>query len=128
MLDSHHPSVMVIDDEVELAELYSRFLELSGFNCVYFTDPLEALDYFSKNMNRFSLVITDLKMPGIDGLELARRVRKYNNNVKILLVTAFLVEENLDEDEIKEAGTDTVLEKPFHFKDLKPILEEFLTI
>ncbi|HET6589692.1 MAG TPA: response regulator [Candidatus Nitrosocosmicus sp.] len=128
MSASLHPSVMVIDDEVELAELYSRFLELSGFNCVYFTDPLEALDYFSKNMNRFSLVITDLKMPGIDGLELAKRVRKYNNSVKILLVTAFLVEENLDHDKVMESGIDTVLEKPFHFKDLRPMIKEFLTI
>ncbi|MGD9533862.1 MAG: response regulator [Candidatus Nitrosocosmicus sp.] len=122
-----HPSVMVVDDERELVLLYSRFIELSGFNCVYFTSPREALDYFSNNPNGYNLIIIDLKMPDINGLELARRLRKFNDKVKIILVTAFLVEENLDPDEAKEAGVDIVLEKPFHFKDLKPIIKEILT-
>jgi DNA-binding response OmpR family regulator len=117
---------MAVDDEIELAALYSRFLELCGFNCTYFTDPKEALNHFSKNFNSYSLVIIDLKMPGLDGLDLARRLREFNKTVKILLVTAFLVEENLDYDEAIEAGIDLVLEKPFHFKDLKPIIEKIL--
>ena len=124
---SLRPSVMVVDDERELAELFSKFLELSGFDCTYFTDPQEALDYFSKNISRFSLVITDLKMPGLDGIELAKRMRLYKKTVKILLVTAFLVEQNLDDYEVKEAGISMVLEKPFHLKVLKPIIKEILT-
>lgn len=126
MSRSLRPSVMVVDDEEELAELFSRFIELRGFNCTYFTDPEEALDYFSKNINKFSLVITDLKMPDLNGLELSRRLHQYNKTVKVLLVTAFLVEENVDYDEAKEAGISMVLEKPFHFKELKPIVEEIL--
>lgn len=51
------PSVMVVDDESELAELFSRFLELSGFNCNYFTDPSLALDNFSKNSDSYCLVL-----------------------------------------------------------------------
>ena len=120
------PSVMVVDDEKELAELYSRFLELSGFNCNYFTDPQLALYNFSKNSNSYCLVIADLKMPGLDGLELVRRLRKYNKTVKILLVTAYLIEENLDYEMAKRAGIDIVLEKPFHFKELRPMINEIL--
>jgi PleD family two-component response regulator len=44
------PSVMVVDDEEELAELFSRFLNISGFDCDYFTDPQIALENFSKNL------------------------------------------------------------------------------
>lgn len=121
-----YPSVMVVDDERELVILYSRFIELSGFNCIYFTSPREALDYFSSNPEGCSLIIIDLKMPDINGLELAKRMRLYNKTVKIILVTSFLVEENLDYDEAKEAGIDIVLEKPFHLKDLRPLIKEIL--
>jgi DNA-binding response OmpR family regulator len=122
-----NPSVLVVDDEEELVELYSKFLEVSGFNCMYFTDPNMAIDNFARNFNSYSLVITDLRMPGLDGLELTRRLRIYNKTVKILLITGFLVEENLDQDLVKEVGVSAVLEKPIHFKDLKPMIKQILT-
>jgi DNA-binding response OmpR family regulator len=65
-------------------------------------------------------------MPGLGGLELSKELRKYNKNVKVLLITGYLVEESIDYEEMKEAGIDMVLEKPFHFKQLTPILEEIL--
>ena len=120
------PLVMVVDDEEELGVLYMRFIELSGFDCKYFTDPKKALDTFSLNYNSYSLVITDLKMPGIDGIEFSKKIRKYSKTVKILLITNFLVEENLDYNKVKEAGIDSVLEKPFHPKDLSPMIKEIL--
>ena len=111
---------------LNLLSLFSRFLELSGFNCKYFTDPRLALDNYSKNSDSYCLVIADLKMPKLDGLELTRRLRKYNKTVKILLVTGYLVEENIDYDQAKEAGIDVILEKPFHFKELVPAIKELL--
>ena len=122
----NRPSVLVVDDEKEIAELFYRFLELSGFDCSYFTDPLLALDNFSKNSDSYCLVIADLRMPGLGGLELSKELRKYNKNVKVLLITGYLVEESIDYEEMKEAGIDMVLEKPFHFKQLTPILEKIL--
>jgi DNA-binding response OmpR family regulator len=120
------PLVMVVDDEEELVELYSRFIELSGLDCEYFTDPKEALDNFSLNYHRYSLVITDLRMPSLGGIDFAKRIREYNKSVKILLITNFLIESNLDYDEVKQAGIDMVFEKPFHFKDLRLIIKEIL--
>lgn len=110
----------------ELAELYSRFVKLSGFNCICFSDPEEALDEFSKSSIDYSLVIADLQMPCLDRLELAKRLRLYNKTVKIVLVTAILAEENLDDKKLKEVGIDGVYEKPFHLKDLRPIIKKIL--
>jgi len=60
---------------VELGELYRRFIELSGLDCKYFTDPTEAHDTFRLNYNSYSSVITDLGMPGIDGIEFSENSR-----------------------------------------------------
>ena len=56
---SLQPSMMVVDNDEELTNLYKRFLEKSGFNSVSFTDPLSALDHFSQNHDKYSVVLTD---------------------------------------------------------------------
>ena len=103
------PSVMVVDDEEELSELYMELLKGSGFNSVSFTDPLLALKHFSSNPEQYSLVLTDLKMPEIDGIQLAKRIREHSSQVKILLITAFNDTENLYSDELKKANISKVL-------------------
>ncbi len=120
------PLVMMVEDEKELAELYCRFLEISGFDCNYFTDPQSALDNIRKNFRRYCLVIADLRMPGLDGLEFTRRLRKYNKTVKVLLITGFLAEENIDHEATKRIGISAVLEKPFHVKDFGRKIKEIL--
>jgi len=69
------PSVMVVDDEDELANLFRTFLKRSGFNCVSFTNPLSALDHYSQNHDKYSVVLTDWKMPNLDGIQLAKKLR-----------------------------------------------------
>lgn len=91
---------------------------------MYYTEPDEALNEFVRNFDSYSLIITDLKMPCIDGLEFTRRIRQYSKTIKVVLVTAFLTDENLEHAEIKESGIDTVIEKPFRLKDLEPIIKE----
>jgi DNA-binding response OmpR family regulator len=121
---STRPSVMVVDDEEELANLFRLFLERSGFNTVSFTDPLSAIDHFSQNHDKYSLIITDLKMPDLDGIQLAKKIRDYNDTVKILLITAFCTDESLKEEVFREARIVDVIEKPFKFKELVPQITE----
>ena len=89
------PSVMVVDDDKELAELFKTFLERSGFNSVSFTDPIAALDHYSQNPDKYSVVITDWKMAFLDGIQLAKKIREFNATVKILLITAFFTDASL---------------------------------
>ena len=121
---STRPSVMVVDDDEELSNLYRTFLERSGFNSVSFTDPLSALDHFSQNHDKCSVVITVLKMPNLDGIQLAKKIREYNTTVKILLMTAYVVEVSIRKELLQDALIVDVIEKPFGLKDLKPRTEE----
>jgi DNA-binding response OmpR family regulator len=65
-------------------------------------------------------------MPSMGGIDFAKRIREHNKSVKILLITNFLIESNLDYHEVKQAGIDMVFEKPLHFKDLMSIIKEIL--
>src|SRR4026209_1607649 len=114
---STRPSVMVVDDEEELAYLYRIYLERSGFNSVSFTDPLSALDHYSKYHDKYSVVIPDWKMPNLDGIQLAKKIREYNDTVNILLITVFCTDESFKEEVYQEALITDVIEKPFKFKE-----------
>jgi DNA-binding response OmpR family regulator len=76
------PSIMVIDDEIKLASLFKEFLREDGYNVVSFTDSVLASEYFKETWDRHSLIITDLRMPGICGIDLVKNVREINSKVQ----------------------------------------------
>ena len=82
-------SILVVDDEEELATFFQHAIEAMGLGAISFTDPLPAFEYFKDNPNKIQSVITDLRMPGISGLELTKKVSELNHAVKIFLMTAF---------------------------------------
>lgn len=122
------PSVMVVDDEGELANLFMKLLKGSGFNSVSFTDPLLALKHFSQNPQKYSLVLLDLRMPGLNEIELAKRIKGYDSNVKILLITGFFDEEYIKSDELRESVISDVMQKPIKLRELKTHLNELCRV
>ena len=82
---------------------FRRFLENSGFDSVSFTDPLSALDHYSQNHDKYSVVITDGRMPFLDGIQLAKKIREYHTTVKTLPITAFFTDVSLRKDVYEEA-------------------------
>ena len=111
-------NVMVVDDEAELANLYRECLKKSGFQTVSFTDPLLAVKDFSRNIDKYSLVITDLRMPHLNGIELANEIRHYNQQVQILLLTAYFDDDRLTSEDFINANFAEVVEKPVSLKVL----------
>ena len=85
-----------------------------------------AFEYFENNKNKFSLVITDLRMPGMCGIELAKKVRELNESVKILLITAFDTADLESSEAYQSAKIDKVIQKPIKLSILKKIIEEKL--
>lgn len=119
-------SVLVVDDEIELANLFKDYLQKIGFDAVSFTDPHVALDYIKYNSKSFSLVITDLRMPKMSGIDLAKEIRKVNEKIKIILITAFMVEDLIDDEKFKNARIDFVVQKPMKFTNLKESIVKVL--
>ena len=119
-------SVLVVDDEIELANLFKDYLQKIGFDTVSFTDPQVALDYIKYNSKPFSLVITDLRMPKMSGIDLAKEIRKVNVKIKIILITAFMVEDLIDDEKFKNARIDFVVQKPMKFTNLKESIVKVL--
>lgn len=117
-------SIIIVDDELELASLFKTFLTNQGYNVVSFTDPVLALEYFEETVGNHSLIITDLRMPVMCGIDLANKIREIDSKIKIFLMTAFEIKDLEDRPDFKSARTDRLLQKPVHFSDLREMIND----
>jgi DNA-binding NtrC family response regulator len=87
--------VMVIDDDFDIATLVKITLRKNGFKNVFaFTKASLALEHFKINHEDYCLVIADIRMPEMDGLEFAKSVSQVKPEIKVLLMTAFDIDDN----------------------------------
>ena len=84
--NSHY--ILIVDDEPDILSIVRRVLEEYGFNICCFTKPNIALEHYRISPNNHSLVISDLHMPNINGMEFLRKVREINSDTKIFLTTS----------------------------------------
>ena len=110
-----HMKILVVDDERAVRDSLRRALELEGYSVELASDGEEALDRLSANCEPDAMIL-DVLMPGMDGLEVCRRVRREGNRIPVLMLTARTEVENrvagLD------AGADDYVTKPFALEEL----------
>ncbi|MEK7714777.1 MAG: sigma-54 dependent transcriptional regulator [candidate division NC10 bacterium] len=114
--------VLVVDDEPDMVENCARILKKAGYQCLTATDPRQALAQL--DAERPDLLLTDLKMPGMDGMELLRRARELDPALPVILITAFATIESAVE-AIKEGAFD-YLPKNFTVEQLRLAVERGL--
>jgi two-component system response regulator MprA len=107
--------IMVVDDERAVRESLRRALELQGYEVELASDGAEALARLNANGHPDAVVL-DILMPGIDGLEVCRRIRRSGNFVPVLMLTAR--DAVGDRVEGLDAGADDYLVKPFALEEL----------
>ena len=81
--------ILIVEDEKELLDSYKELVESAGYICMTAADGYQGLDILAKNVGGISLVLLDLMMPGVDGLEVLRATRadpdKYGNMPVVVL-------------------------------------------
>ena len=114
--------ILVIDDDPDVLNLFTEFLKREGFRTASYLDPLAALREIRGNPQRYSLVITDIRMPGISGLEIIKRVSQINQEIKVILISAF----ELDGDNLKGIKYEDFIKKPVHLRSLAETIDKIL--
>jgi len=107
--------VSVVDDDVDISRLFYEVLRenINGVDVFSFNDPILALEHFAENKSPYALVISDLRMPGINDLELLKKVKDANTSVRTILMSAYNFDEDTLFQEYMEKGViDSTTEKP----------------
>ena len=104
--------ILVLDDEFDILHHITELLKRHGFSVYGFTEPLLALEHFKANSKDYSLVISDVRMPIMTGFEFVRKVKALNSGVKVLLMTAFDVDDKLYQEYSKKEIINGFAQKP----------------
>lgn len=89
MIDLFARSIAVIDDDIDITNLFKDILEDDGYIVVAFNDSIEALNHIQKNIEEFGLVISDYRMPKMNGYDLCTKIVDLNHDLKVILISAF---------------------------------------
>ena len=112
--------VMILDDEPIVGKRLEPALAKHGFEVEVFTDPTKALARFDEQ--EFDIVVTDLRMEGVDGIEILEHVMSKSKNTRVILITGYATVEVAREALVK--GAFDFIAKPFKPKDLRAVINK----
>jgi DNA-binding response OmpR family regulator len=119
--------ILLVDDEPDITFSFNMILEDNGFAVDSYNDPIEALSSFKSGI--YAIAVLDIRMPGMNGFELSLELRKADNNLKILFMTAYDIhDEGINQTKLKVLEEKPViLKKPISVYDFVSKIKKELT-
>ena len=111
-------NLLIVDDDPDIAHVLKQGLIKNGFLVSAFSDPEEALKKFQSNSKDYCLMLSDIRMPGMSGIRLAKQVKEINPNVKVVLMTSFEINDNEFSKVFPSTKVDGFVQKPIGIKNL----------
>jgi DNA-binding response OmpR family regulator len=122
--DYDHSLILVVDDEYDIVNLIKQSLQKDGRKVSAFTDPVMALEDFKKNCKNYSLILSDIRMPGMNGYELIRKAKEIDKQVRVVLMSAFEIQDKEFHNMLPDIKIDAFLQKPFPIQQLNNVVEK----
>ena len=117
--------IQVVDDDFDILNVINLYLRQVGLNVFGFTDPNLALEHFRINCKDYILVVSDIRMPGMNGFEFVRNIREIKPDVKILLMTAFDINTTIFSEELLATKVNGFIQKPISLKRLNNEIKKY---
>ena len=117
-------SILAVDDELDILNLIKQSLDMSGFKVCTFADALAALEHFKSNSRYYDIVISDIRMPGMNGYEFIKHVKNINPKVKAVLMSAFEINDKEFHNVLSDIKIDGLLQTPFRIQQLKHTIDK----
>ncbi|MBV9179588.1 MAG: response regulator [Nitrososphaeraceae archaeon] len=122
--DYTRSSILVVDDEPDIARLIVQWLDRDGFKVSAFTDPAMALEDFKLNCNTCSLILSDIRMPGMNGYEFIKKTKEIDKQAKVILMSSFEIEDKEFHNVLSDIKVDAFIQKPFTLRELRDIVQK----
>ncbi|GAB6147378.1 ATP-binding response regulator [Desulfocicer niacini] len=117
-------TILFVDDEISIANMVQRMFERLGYKVQTATTPQDALDRFSLNPNHFDLIITDMTMPQMTGINLSEKLMDIRPDIPIIICTGHSA--LVDEEKAKEFGLAAYVMKPIEIREIAQTIRNVL--
>lgn len=124
MMEAKSYRVLLIDDDLQLLKMAQRIIERLGYNVISHANGFEALEIFRDLPNQFDLVITDYRMPDMNGAELCREILKIKPDIPIIMCSGYSSE--FSRSDASALGIKWFIRKPLMKKDFAILIEDVL--
>ena len=121
--DQINKSILVVDDELDIVNLFTELLKSRKYDVFGFTNPLKALEDYKENYDQYGMVISDIQMPKMNGFDLVKNVKMINRNISIILMSAY---DDIDYSQLHNLTINEVIHKPIKIMELLSIVEKYL--
>ena len=118
-------TILMLDDEFDIMSIFILALQRQGFHVISFTEPMLVLDHFQNNSNRYWLIVSDIRMPIIDGYEFIKRVKEVKPDVKVFFMSAFLTDDIQYRTGLSLLKVDEYIEKPISLNDFIKLVKKY---
>jgi DNA-binding NtrC family response regulator len=116
--DKPFANLLIVDDDSDIAHVLKQGFLKNSFLVSAFTNPEEELQNFQSNSEEYCLMLSDIRMPGMSGIKLARKVKEINPKVKVILMTSFEIKDNEFSKVFPSTQVDGFVQKPIQIEDL----------
>ncbi len=110
--------MLIVDDDRDIVHAINYGLPRNRFLVDAFTNPEEALQSFKSNAKDSRLMLSDIRMPGLSGMQLARKVKEINSDVKVVLMTSFEIRDSEFSKVFPSTQVEGFVQKPIGIRDL----------
>jgi DNA-binding NtrC family response regulator len=119
-------SILAVDDENAIVDIIKQSLQRQEFKVCTFTDPFKALTHFNSASKEdyHHIVLSDIRMPGMNGYEFVRKIKENDPKVKVILMSAFEINNKEFHNLLPDFKVDTFLQKPFSIQQLNNVVEK----
>ena len=116
--------ILIVDDQFGIRILLNEVLQKEGYDTYQAANGVQALDIVSKHSP--DLVLLDMKIPGMDGIEILKRMRVVDNDIRVIIMTAYGELDMIQE--AKDLGALTHLAKPCDIDDIRAAVKKYLPV
>jgi CheY-like chemotaxis protein len=127
LAEQNKKSILVVDDDPDIVTIIKMALQSNGWVVKEFTNPILALEHFEQHSTNYNAVLSDIRMPGMSGFDLAREVKVIKPDIKIFLMTALEISRSELEKVLPSVKVDGLIEKPVSMRMLVSLIEKGTT-
>src|SRR5688572_26983913 len=120
--------LLIVDDERDVLTVTVFLLEKSGFLVDSFTNPIKALAHFEKHANEYSLILSDVRMPGMTGMEFLNFIKRIRPDIPVMVMTAY---SDVDDDIVRAVPwirKEDIMHKPFKASEISNAVKRTLKV